>query len=99
MFTHFLNVFAALACYRNTKNSYIIHKHELPSLLSLLLVFYHAFSKNEKVRKPFIRLTHYILQSQKITFFSLFSARFHAVIKLFSAYHTVIFYKKAAKKW
>ena len=54
MFTHFLNVFAALACYRITKNSYIIHKHELHSLLSLLFVFYHAFSKNEKVRKPFI---------------------------------------------
>lgn len=76
MFTHFLNVFAALACYRNTKNSYIIHKHELPSLLSLLLVFYHAFSKNEKVRKPFIRLTHYILPSQKITFFRCFQPVF-----------------------
>lgn len=74
--SHFLNVFAALACYRITKNSYIIHKHELPSLLSLLHVFYYAFSKNEKVRKPFILLTHYILQSQKIAYFCCFQPVF-----------------------
>ena len=48
MITPFLSVFAALACYKITKNFFIIHKHEFPSLLSLLLVFYHAFSKNEK---------------------------------------------------
>lgn len=76
MITHFLNVFAALACYRNTKNPYIIRKENLPFRLSLLHVFYHAFSKNEQGRKPFIRLTHYILQSQRITYFYSFQPVF-----------------------
>ena len=76
MFTHFLNVFAALAGYRIKKNPFIIHTDYLPFRLSLLHVFYHAFSKNEKVRKPFIRLTHYILQSQKIAYFCCFQPVF-----------------------
>lgn len=76
MFTHFLNVFASLACYRNTKNPFIIHKDNLTFCLSLPHVFYHAFSKNEKVRKPFILLTHYILQSQKIAYFCCFQPVF-----------------------
>lgn len=92
--SHFFNVFAALACYRITKNPFIIHKDNLPFRLSLLHVFYHAFSKNEKVRKPFILLTHYILQSQKITFFCCFQSVFMPQLSLFRLITPLFFTKK-----
>ena len=73
MFTPFLSVFAALACYRITKNSFIIHQHELPFHLSLLLVFYHAFSKNEKCVSLLSDLRTISYNLKKLLIFAVFS--------------------------